>query len=199
MIDYPEGATPLDPDEMEGLKHKHVTTRGELDHLEQANVQSGLQWMRKSRKNDILNEKFVRDLHRKLLGDVWKWAGIFRTTEKSIGVDPLEIAVNLRMLLDDVRYWIKNETYSPEQIAIRFHHRLVSIHLFPNGNGRHARIMADALLMKAFGKQPIDWAGGHDFQSMGERRKEYLTALRTADQGNYTPLLAFIGIINKAH
>jgi Fic-DOC domain mobile mystery protein B len=198
MINYPEGATPLDPDEIEGLKHKHITTRGELDHLEQANIQSGLQWMRKSRKKDILNEKFVRDLHRKLFGDVWKWAGIYRTTEKSIGVDPREIAVKLRMLLDDARYWIDNATYSPEQIAIRFHHRLVSIHLFPNGNGRHARIMSDALLIKVFGKQPIDWAGGHDLQAIGARRKEYIIALQTADQGNYAPLLAFIGLTNKA-
>ena len=198
MIDYTEGATPLDLDGIEGLKHKHVTTRGELDHLEQANVQSGLQWMRKRRKKDILNEKFVRDLHRRLFGDVWKWAGTFRTTEKNIGVAPLEIAVNLRKLLDDVRYWIDNETYSPEETAIRFHHRLVFIHPFPNGNGRHARIMADALLMKVFEKKPIDWAGGHDLQSMGERRKEYLTALRTADQGHYALLLAFAGLPNKA-
>ncbi len=198
MIDYPEGATPLDPDEMDGLKHKHVTTRGELDHLEQANIQNGLQWMKKSRKKDIVNERFVRDLHKKLFGDVWKWAGIFRTTEKSIGVDPREIAVNLRMLLDDVHYWIQNETYEPEEIAIRFHHRLVWIHLFPNGNGRHARIMADALLMKVFGKERIDWTGGYDLQAMGDRRKEYLTALRNADQGNYAPLLAFIGLTDKA-
>ncbi len=197
MIDYTEGATPLDSDEIEGLKHKHVATRGELNHLEQANMQSGLQWMKKSRKKDILNEKFVRDLHRRLFGDVWKWAGKFRTTEKSIGIDPREIAVNLRMLFDDARYWIEHETYGAEELAIRFHHRLVWIHLFPNGNGRHARIMADALLIKVFGKEPIDWAGGHDLQTMGNHRKEYLTALRTADQGNYAPLLAFAGLPNK--
>ena len=117
---YPEGAMLLDPDEMEGLKHKHVTTRGELDHLEQANIQSGIQWLKKIRKKEILNEKFVRDLHRKLFGEVWKWAGVFRITEKNIGVDPREIAVSLRMLLNDVRYWIDNETYSLEEIAIRF-------------------------------------------------------------------------------
>ena len=137
---------------------------------------------------------FVRDIHRQLFGDVWKWAGTFRTTEKNIGVDPLEIAVQLRMLLGDVHFWIKNETYGPEEIAIRFHHRLVSIHVFPNGNGRHARIMADALLTKSFNKQPIDWARGHDLQSMGERRKEYIVALRKADGGNYDPLFLFAGL-----
>lgn len=193
MLDDPEGATPLDPDEMEGLKHKHVTTRGELDHLEQANIQSGMQWMKKIRKKEILNEKFVRDLYRKLFGEVWRWAGIFRMTEKNIGVDPREITVNLRMLLHDVRYWIDNETYSLEEIAIRFHHRLVCIHLFPNGNGRHARIMADALL-KVFEKPPIDWAGGLDLQTMAVRRKEYITALRAADQENYVPLFEFAGL-----
>lgn len=192
-MDDPEGATPLDQDEMKGLKHKHVTIRGELDHLEQANIQSGIQWLKKIRKKEILNEKFVRDLHRKLFGEVWKWAGTFRTTEKNIGVDPRGIAVSLRMLLDDVRYWIDNETYSPEEMAIRFHHRLVLIHLFPNGNGRHARIMADALL-RLCKKPPIDWAGGHDLQDMGIRRKEYLTALRAADQGNYAPLFEFAGL-----
>jgi Fic-DOC domain mobile mystery protein B len=192
-MDYPEGATPLDLDEMEGLKHKHVTTRGELDHLEQANIQSGMQWVKKIRKKEILNEKFVRDLHRKLFGEVWKWAGVFRITEKNIGVDPREIAVSLRMLLNDVRYWIDNETYSLEEIAIRFHHQLVFIHLFPNGNGRHARVMVDAVL-KVFDKPPIDWAGGHDLQTMGIRRKEYITALRAADQGNYVLLFEFAGL-----
>ena len=192
-MDDTEGATPLDPDEMKGLKHRHVTTRGELDHLEQANIQNGMQWLKKNRKKEILNEKFVRDLHRKLFGEVWKWAGIFRMTEKNIGVDPREIAVSLRMLLDDVCYWIDNKTYSPEEMAIRFHHRLVLIHLFPNGNGRHARIMTDALL-KLLEKPPIDWAGGRDLQDMGIRRKEYLTALRAADQGNYAPLFEFAGL-----
>ena len=196
-MEYPEGATPLDPDEMEGLKHKHVTTRGELDHLEQANMQSGIQWMKKSTKKDILNEAFVRDLHRRLFGEVWKWAGTFRTTEKNIGVDPRQIAVDLRMLLDDVRYWIDHDSYSPEEIAVRFHHRLVLIHPFPNGNGRHARVMADALLMKRLGRPPVDWAGGYDLQAMGERRKEYITALRTADKGSYAALFQFARIKGK--
>lgn len=193
-MEYPEGATPLDSDEMVGLKHKHVTTRGELDHLEQANIQSGIQWLKKNRNVDILNEAFVREIHKQLFGDVWKWAGTFRATEKNIGVDPQEIAVTLRLLLDDVRYWIKTNTYNPKEIAIRFHHRLVSIHLFPNGNGRHARIMADALLTKILKNQPIDWAGGHNLQAMGKRRKEYIAALRQADGGNYVPLFEFAGV-----
>jgi len=196
-MEYPEGATPLSADEIVGLKHKHVTTRNELDQLEQANIQSGLEWLKRTRNKDMLNETFVRELHKQLFGDVWKWAGTFRRTEKNIGVDPLQIPEKLRMLLDDLRYWIANKTYSPEEIAIRFHHRLVSIHLFPNGNGRHARIMADALLTKVLEKKPIDWAGGHDLQAIGARRKEYIAALRQADGGNYAPIFAFAGITNN--
>ena len=140
-LDYPEGATPLDPDEMQGLKFKHVTTRGQLDHLEQANIQNGLRWLSKRKNTDLLNEAFVRELHKKLFGEVWVWAGTFRTTEKNIGVDPRQLAVQLRMLLDDVAFWIDKQTYGYLEIAARFHHRLVYMHLFPIGNGRHARII----------------------------------------------------------
>lgn len=194
MMEYPEGATPLDPDEMEGLKFKHVTTRGELDHLEQANIQSGMSWMQKNRRSDILSEEYVHDLHKRLFGEVWNWAGTFRRTGKNIGIDPLNIGVDLRTLLDDARYWLEHETYVPQEAAIRFHHRLVFIHPFPNGNGRHARIMADALLLKLYKHPPIDWAGGHDLGSMNERRREYIQALRAADRGDYGPLFAFAGI-----
>jgi len=194
-IDYPDGATPLDPDEMEGLKHKHVTKRGELDHLEQANIESGLQWLARQKKIDVLDELFMKELHKRLFGDVWTWAATYRKTEKNIGVDPLQISVQPRSLIDDVKYWIENKTYEAKEIAIRFHHRLVKIHLFPNGNGRHARIiMADALLIKQLDAKPIDWAKGNDLQSMNERRTEYIHALRKADQNDYKPLLKFIDL-----
>jgi len=192
-MDYPEGATPLDPDELEGLKFKHVTTRGQLDHLEQANIQNGLRWLSRRKSVDILNEAFIRQLHKNLFGEVWTWAGVFRTTEKNIGIDPHQMAVQLRMLLDDARYWIENNTYSPIETAVRFHHKLVYIHLFPNGNGRHARIMADAVLTKVLKLESIDWASGHDLQAMNERRRAYIQALQEADKGNYQPLLRFVG------
>lgn len=191
--DNPEGATPLDPDELAGLKFPHVTTRGELDHLEQANIQEGLQWLNRTRNTDILSEGFVRTLHKRLFGEVWRWAGTFRLTEKNIGIDPIMIAIKLRHLIDDTRYWIDHETYPPIEIGARFHHRLVFIHPFPNGNGRHARIMADTILTKVCGIDPIDWAGGYDLQSMNERRDIYIKALRAADQHDYKPLFAYIG------
>lgn len=190
-IEYPDGATPLDPDELAGLKFKHVTTRGELDHLEQANIQQGMIWLRRYKGDDILNETFIRELHRRLFGDVWSWAGDFRTTEKNIGIDPIQIGIQLRNLLDDVRYWIEHITYEPLEIAVRFHHRLVYIHLFANGNGRHARIMANVLLTKVLKQKPIDWSGGYDLQKMNERRDQYIQALRAADGGDINPLLDF--------
>lgn len=194
-ITYADGATPLDPDEIRGLKLKHITNRNQLDQLEQANIQNGLRWLARKKDSDILHEGFVRELHKKLFGEVWSWAGSFRTTEKNIGIDPRHISVQLRLLLDDTRYWVDHQTYGPYEIAARLHHRLVYIHLFPNGNGRHARIMADTLLTKVLNEPAIDWAGGEDLQHMNERRNNYIHALRSADTGDYKNLLLFIGEI----
>jgi Fic-DOC domain mobile mystery protein B len=192
IMEYPEGATPLDPDELGGLKFKHITTRGELDQLEQANIESGLRWLARQRA-DVLTDDFTVTLHKRLFGDVWDWAGSFRRTDKSIGVDPLYIGVELRKLMDDARYWPKHKTYSPSEAAVRLHHRLVFIHPFPNGNGRHARIMADVVLERIYEAKAIDWAGGYDLQKMNDRRVAYIAALKAADQGDIGPLMAFIG------
>ena len=192
-MEYPEGATPLNPGEMEGLRFKHIATRGELDQLEQANIIEGMKWLGKQKNLDLLTEYFVCDLHKRLFGDVWKWAGNFRRTEKNIGVDPFLISIQLRQLLDDARYWIGNDVYPSKELAARFHHKLVYIHLFPNGNGRHARIMADAVLTKLLDESPIDWAGGYRLEGMNERRNEYIAALRAADGHDYTALLNFVG------
>jgi Fic-DOC domain mobile mystery protein B len=193
VMHYPDGATPLDLGEIEGLKFKHITTREELDHLEQANIESGLILLNRKKDDDILTERFIRELHKMLFGDIWKWAGTFRKTEKNIGINPIHISTQLRLLLDDVRFWIDHKTYSTIEIALRFHHKLVYIHLFPNGNGRHARIMADVLL-KSNGHNEIDWAGGFNLQAMNERRNQYIKALRIADGGDYASLLSFAGI-----
>jgi Fic-DOC domain mobile mystery protein B len=190
-MDYPEGATPLDPDEMQGLKFRHITTRGELDELEQVNIESGLLWLSRQRQKDVLTDDFAIALHKKLFGDVWKWAGTFRRTGKNIGIDPRYIGVELRMLLQDARYWTDNGTYEPVEAAVRLHHRMVFIHPFPNGNGRHARIMADVVLTRVYNQDPIDWSGGFDLQRMNERRLVYIAALRAADRGDLAPLLAF--------
>jgi Fic-DOC domain mobile mystery protein B len=193
VVEYPDGATPLDPDEMEGLRFKHISTRGELDQLEQANIVEGMQWLKKQKTPDVLTEGFACDLHKHLFGKVWKWAGKFRSTEKNIGVDPIQISIQLRQLLDNAQYWVNNNTYPAKELAVRFHHQLVYIHPFPNGNGRHARIMADAVLTKLMNEPAIDWAGGYKLESMNERREQYIAALRAADGHEFSGLLNFVG------
>jgi Fic-DOC domain mobile mystery protein B len=190
-MEYPEGATPLDPNELAGLKHKHITTQGELDELEQANIQSGLRWLGRQR-GDVLTDHFTTTLHERLFGDVWGWAGTFRRTGKNIGVDPVQIGVQLCQLMDDARYWADHNTYPASEAAVRLHHRLTQIHPFPNGNGRHARIMADAALDHVYKVKTIDWAGGYDLQKMNDRRITYIAALKAADRGDIRPLLEFI-------
>ncbi|MCP3460941.1 mobile mystery protein B [Bradyrhizobium sp. CCGUVB23] len=162
-IQYPQGAMPLDPNELGGLKHKHITTQGELDQLEQANIESGLRWLGRQRAH-VLTDNFAIMLHKRLFGDVWDWAGTFRRTGKNFGIDPIHIPVDVRTLMGDAKYWADNKTYSPSEAAVRLHHRLVKIHPFPNGNGRHARIMADTVLDRVYNAKPIDWAGGMIFK-----------------------------------
>ena len=145
---------------MIGLKFRHITTRGELNELEQANIQQGLLWLGRQRGGDILSDEFVRTLHKRLFGEVWEWAGTFRLRETNIGIDPSHIAGQLRMHLDNARVWTESGIYAPLEAAARFHHRMVEIHLFPNGNGRHARIAADIFLERYFDHPAIEWASG---------------------------------------
>ncbi len=188
--EYPPGATPLDPDEAAGLIPDHITTQGQLNEWEQANVLEGQRWTLAPRnREDPLTEQFVRELHARMFGETWVWSGTFRTTEKNIGVDPLQIGVQLKDLLDDARYWLTHGTYSLDEAAVRFHHRLVSIHPFPNGNGRHARMMADTLMFRNGGVQ-FSW-GRTDLTRVGNARTAYLQALQRADQGDIAPLLRF--------
>ncbi len=188
-LDYPPGATPLDADELACLIPKHITTQSELNEWEQLNILQGEAWAQKQRK-DILDEVFVRQLHEKMFGETWSWAGTFRKSNKNIGIDWQHIGVRLRDLLNDVRYQIEHATYPPDEIATRFHHRLVVIHPFPNGNGRHARMMADLLVQK-LGQLRFTW-GSKILTEATETRDRYITALRAADHGDYPPLLAFV-------
>ena len=188
----PDGATPLEPEEKEGLLHKHVTTRSQLDELEQFNIQEGLKWLKRQKNADPFSVAFVRELHEKLFGQVWSWAGTFRQTGKNIGIEPFQIPDQLGQLLGNAKYWVEHSIYPPKEIAARFHHKLVYIHLFPNGNGRHARILADTVLTVALDEKPIDWAGGYDLQKMSDRRSEYIAALREADNGDFERLLIFV-------
>lgn len=191
-LKYEEGQTPLDEDEKEGLKINSITTQGELDEFEQLNIEKAVEWTisMKFKTEKILTEKFVKDLHKKMYADVWKWAGEFRRSEKNIGITWTQIGIELKNLLDDTKYWIENKTYSPEEIAIRFKHRIVSIHCFPNGNGRHSRMMADIILDSLSKVEMFTWHQSNMVKA-NETRKTYIQALREADNGNIEPLIKF--------
>ena len=191
-LQYEEGQTPLDEDEKEGIKIKSITTQGELDEFEQLNIEKAIEWTIhiNFKAERILTEKFIKDLHKKMYGDVWKWAGEFRKTDKNIGVNWTKIGVELKNLIDDTRYWIENKTFSPEDIAIRFKHRIVAIHCFSNGNGRHSRIMADVIIESIFGNEIFSWHNSNIVKA-DETRKAYIKALREADNGNIDPLIKF--------
>ena len=189
-LDYIDGQTPLGEEEKEGLLIKTISTHEDLDEFEQLNIEKAVLWTmkRKFKPDTILNEAFIKDLHRRMYGDVWKWAGEFRKTNKNIGVDKLQIAVELRTLIDDCKFWIGNNSFSPDEIAIRFKHRLVSIHCFTNGNGRHSRLMADIIAEQIF-KQPVfSWGAGSNNEDL---RSTYLKAVRAADGGDYDLLIGF--------
>ncbi len=185
------GATPLDQDEADDLVPGHISTRAELDAWEQANITEALPWLRRQRAaRALLTVECLRELHRRMFRRTWSWAGQVRTTLKSIGVPADQIRPALADLLADTRYWIDHHTYDTDGIAIRLHHRLVAIHPFPNGNGRHARLMADALLA-ALGAAPFTWGARSRERPEGIRQR-YLASLRAADQGDYEPLRAFV-------
>lgn len=189
-MEYPPGATPLDPDEADGLKLAHVTTRGELDYFEAANIRKAEQWAFGRKHKDLLTPDFIRRLHQRMFGDVWKWAGRYRATEKNIGVLAWNIGAELRQLCDNVRYQIEHHSYEPDELAVRFHHQLVKIHPFPNGNGRIGRIMTD-LLLESLGRPRFSW-GRENLDMESETRKNYIEALRAADQNDYALLMKFV-------
>ncbi len=192
-LEYRPGQTPIDDDEKEGLLIPTIATKAELDEFEQQNIEVAVQWtlMRNFSPGEIFTERFVKNVHKRMYGNVWRWAGQFRNTNKNLGVDKWLIGTELKKLLDDVTYWVDHKTYNPHEIAIRFKHRIVSIHCFPNGNGRHSRLMADIIIEKVFKKPVFNWGAG-SVTTEGESRSAYLKAIRTADAGDYKPLIDFV-------
>lgn len=189
LFAQPDDATPLTAEEKEGLIPTWITTRADLNEAEQSNIDAAYAWVRRSRRPNPLDLGFLYKLHKRMLGDVWNWAGEQRTTGKNIGVDPTQIYIRLGGLIDDARYWVENSTFAPDEIGVRLHHGLVFIHPFPNGNGRHARLVAD-ILIEQLGERHFSWGGG-TLRDVGDLRAEYIAALKTADAHNFGPLLAF--------
>jgi Fic-DOC domain mobile mystery protein B len=190
-FEYPPGATPIDPDEAAGLIPSHLTLQGELNEYEEANILEAVEWLGVRRRGDPLADRFIHTVHARMFHRIWKWAGRARRSDKNIGVPWAEIPTRLRQMLDDVRTQIECHAYPPVEIAARYHHRLVSIHVYPNGNGRHARLMADQLLSQLADGQRFEWGRG-SLTNTGNLRTRYITALQAADAGDYRPLLRFL-------
>ena len=185
-----DAATPLTPEEREGLIPTYITLRHELNEAEQIGIEQADRWAFARRRGAVLDEAFLRRLHKRMFGSVWRWAGAFRTTARNIGVDAYRIGIDLRALCDDVRYWIDHQTYAPDEIVTRFHHRLVQIHPFPNGNGRLSRLAADLLAVE-LGIERFSW-GRANLVEPAATRRAYVEALRAADSHDIDPLLAFV-------
>ena len=185
-----DNSTPLTPEEREGLKPKWITLRRELNEFETRNILDAEIWLATHKQCDVLNDTFLMKLHKRMFGQVWKWTGEYRNTERNIGVAPYQIPVKLKALFDDVKFWIEYHTFPNLEIAVRLHHKLVLIHPFPNGNGRISRLMAD-LLMQQLGEPRLYW-GDDNLTDITELRKKYIDALHAADAGDYSGLIKFV-------
>lgn len=187
-FDADDDATPLTAEERTGLIPTHIALRSELNELEQANIAEADQWAF-SRRRNVLDEPFLRGLHRRMFSRVWRWAGNYRTTERNLGVAPYRLQPDVMQAISDARYWLENKTYGPDELAVRFHHRIVLVHPFPNGNGRWSRMASDLLIVRE-GRGRFTW-GSANLQSSGDVRRAYIEALHAADDHDLNPLIAF--------
>ena len=186
----PAGATSLDGEELEGLLPSHLVSRSQLNEWEQQNIEAALLWLSRQRRPRPLEEAWLRRLHREMFGQSWRWAGQYRSSDKSIGADWRQIRMQVPALLADMAYQVEHRVEPVDQIAVRFHHRLVSIHPFPNGNGRHSRLIADVLI-EQLGAPRFSWGGSSSIVDASALRQQYIAALQQADRGEISALLAF--------
>lgn len=184
------GATSLDGEEMEGLLPSHLVSRSQLNEWEQQNIEAALLWLSRQRRPRPLEESWLRRLHREMFGQSWRWAGQYRSSDKSIGADWRQIRMQVPALLADIAFQVEHHVDPVDLIVIRFHHRLVSIHPFPNGNGRHARLIADVLI-EQLGAPRFSWGGSSSLVDTSGLRQQYIAALQQADRGDVSSLLAF--------
>lgn len=189
FLDDDDANTPLTDEEREQLIPAYITLRHELNEAEQINIGQALRWATARKKRDVLDQNFLRQLHKRMFGDVWRWAGQYRTSARNIGVDAYRITMDVHQAIDDACYWIEHKTYPPDEIAVRFSHRLVAIRPFPNGNGRVSRLIGD-LLAQQLEQEPFTW-GRANLVDVGETRARYIEALRAADNHDIKPLLLF--------
>lgn len=187
-LGYINGQTPLDEGEKEGLLIAAIATREELDEFEQKNIEHAIQWLmgKNFQAHSILSEKFAKEVHYRMFNQVWKWAGSYRHSQKNLGVNHWNIRRELNDLIQDANTWLDRSVYPPDEFAIRFKHKMVSIHCFSNGNGRHSRLMADIIIEKIFSLDHFSWGAG-DLDS----RSHYIRVLKEADKGYIEGLLKF--------
>lgn len=186
------GNTALSPEEQLDLIPS-LTTRAELNEAERTNIHAARVWAMRPRtlkRPDLLTDTFARELHKRMFNQTWRWAGRYRTTEKNLGWDVARIAEGTRNAFDDAKAWMEFSTYPLHEAAVRLHHRLVVIHPWPNGNGRHSRLSAD-IMVAASGAEELTWGSRGNLVTPGEARRRYLEAIKQADEGNVAPLLAF--------
>tara|TARA_R110002095_G_scaffold80982_3_gene70260 strand:+ start:919 stop:1500 length:582 start_codon:yes stop_codon:yes gene_type:complete len=188
ITSYDKASTSLTHEEFDDLKLSYITTKDDLNEAEQSNILGAKRWAFR-RKRNVLDEKFLKSLHKKMFCEVWKWAGIYRKSGKTIGVDAYKISTDLNALLSDISFWVERKTYPMVEIAARFHHKLVYIHPFPNGNGRFSRLATD-LFLKQYNEAPFSW--GANLSPPEKRRKEYISALQAADDHDIDPLINFV-------
>lgn len=187
--DDDEANTPLDQEEREQLIPSYITLRHELNEAEQINISQGMEWAFGRRRRSVLDQDFLNDLHRRMFGDVWRWAGQYRRTARNIGVDAYRIPMDVRQAIDDAKYWVEKETFAPDEIAVRFSHRIIAIHPYPNGNGRFSRLIGD-MIAEELGQEPFTWGRANLMDASGTRAA-YVAALRAADHDDYEALLLF--------
>jgi len=185
------GQTPLDTDDAQGLLLTHILTRQELDRWELDNINQARKWVAKKKPKNILTDSFLKQLHKKMFEDVWRWAGHFRKSDKNIGCEWYNVPVELTQLCDNMAFWIENKTFDNDEIAVRFHHKLVTIHLFPNGNGRHARLATDILLKYTLLDDVFSW-GSANLVLASKGRMTYIESLIAADNEDYSGILDFV-------
>jgi Fic-DOC domain mobile mystery protein B len=188
-VDVPliSAATPLDPDEAADLIPAHLATVAQLNEWESTNILLAEAWAFDRRHTDVTTEDFVKALHRRMFDQTWRWAGRYRTTEKNLGSPPHLVPTEVREACANAAYWRTNRVFTPTELAVRFHHRIVAVHPFPNGNGRHARLLADVTLF-SMDEDRLTW-GRTNLQEPGSARSEYIGALRAADSGDFKRLL----------
>jgi Fic-DOC domain mobile mystery protein B len=187
------GATPLTEEDLQGLKIPSVRNHAELNEVEARNIVRGQEWglrARLARMPHMLSDEFVQRLHSRMFGDVWRWARQYRLRDTNIGVSHHMIRQDLRQLYTEATGWLECNVYPADEFAVRLHHRVVSIHPFRNGNGRHARMLADLAMVRHFGLERLPWSGS-SLRYRDETRKAYLNALHAADRHDIAPLLAF--------